>query len=59
VGLDDLLAWADLVIIVTPHRAIDWAAVYERADLILDTVNASRKVTPRARQVLRLGAGWS
>jgi UDP-N-acetyl-D-glucosamine dehydrogenase len=59
VGLDDLLGWADLVIIVTPHRAIDWAAVYERADLILDTVNASRSVTPRARQVLRLGAGWS
>jgi UDP-N-acetyl-D-glucosamine dehydrogenase len=59
VGLDDLLGWADLVVIVTPHRAIDWAAVYERADLILDTVNASRRVTPRARQVLRLGAGWS
>jgi UDP-N-acetyl-D-glucosamine dehydrogenase len=59
VGLDDLLGWADLVVIVTPHRAIDWAAVYERADLILDTVNASRRATPRARQVLRLGAGWS
>ena len=43
VALDDLLGWADLVIIVTPHRAIDWAAVYERADLILDTVNASRE----------------
>jgi hypothetical protein len=47
------------VIIVTPHRAIDWTAVYDRADLILDTVNASRRHTPRPRQVLRLGAGWS
>jgi UDP-N-acetyl-D-glucosamine dehydrogenase len=57
--LEDLLGWAHLVIIVTPHRAIDWTAVYDRADLILDTVNASRRHTPRPRQVLRLGAGWS
>jgi UDP-N-acetyl-D-glucosamine dehydrogenase len=57
--LDDLLGWAHLVIIVTPHRAIDWTAVYDRADLILDTVNASRQHAPRPRQVLRLGAGWS
>ncbi len=57
--LDDLLGWAHLVIIVTPHQAIDWTAVYDRADLILDTVNASRRHTPRPRQVLRLGAGWS
>jgi UDP-N-acetyl-D-mannosaminuronate dehydrogenase len=59
VALEDLLGWADLVIIVTAHRAIDLAAVYDRADLILDTVNASRGRTPRTRQVLRLGAGWS
>ncbi len=57
--LDELLAWADLVVIVTPHRAIDWVAVYDRADLILDTVNASGRRTTRPRQVLRLGAGWS
>ncbi len=59
VALGDLLGWADLVIIVTPHRAIDWAAVFGGAELILDTVNASRTATPRPRQVLRLGAGWS
>ena len=59
VALEDLLGWADLVIIVTAHRAIDLAAVFAGADLILDTVNASRRATPRPRQVLRLGAGWS
>jgi UDP-N-acetyl-D-glucosamine dehydrogenase len=57
--LDELLGWAELLVIVTAHRAIDWDAVYERADLILDTVNASRSRAPRPRQVLRLGAGWS
>jgi UDP-N-acetyl-D-glucosamine dehydrogenase len=57
--LDELLGWAELVVIVTPHRAIDWAAVSSRAGLVLDTVNASRRWSPRPRQVLRLGAGWS
>jgi UDP-N-acetyl-D-glucosamine dehydrogenase len=59
VPLQELLGWAELVLIVTAHRAIDWAEVYERADLVLDTVNASRRRTLRPRQVLRLGAGWS
>jgi UDP-N-acetyl-D-glucosamine dehydrogenase len=59
VPLADLLAWAELVVILTAHRAVDWAAVFERADLVLDTVNASRRWSPRPRQVLRLGAGWS
>jgi len=58
-ALDVLLGWADLVVIVTAHRAINWTAVYERADLVLDTVNASRRHAPRPHQVLRLGAGWS
>ncbi|HYN48663.1 MAG TPA: nucleotide sugar dehydrogenase [Candidatus Nanopelagicales bacterium] len=57
--LDELLGWAELLVIVTAHRAIDWDAVYAQGDLILDTVNASRSHPPRPRQVLRLGAGWS
>lgn len=59
VALEDLLGWADLAIIVTAHRAIDWVAVFAGSDLILDTVNASRGRQVRPRQVLRLGAGWS
>ncbi len=57
--LADLLGWAELLVIVTAHRAIDWDAVYANGDLILDTVNASLGRAPRPRQVLRLGAGWS
>ena len=57
VGL--LLDWADAVVVVTAHAAIDWAQVYERADLVIDTVDSSRGHTTRPRQVLRLGAGWS
>jgi UDP-N-acetyl-D-glucosamine dehydrogenase len=57
--LDDLLAWADAVVVLTPHRVIDWPRVYERADLVVDTVNSSAGYQLRDRQVLRLGAGWS
>jgi len=56
---DGLAADPDCVVIVTPHREIDWDAVFEQADLIVDTRDASRGRTVRPGQVLRLGAGWS
>jgi UDP-N-acetyl-D-glucosamine dehydrogenase len=59
VGFDELLAGSDVVVVVTPHRDIDFGAVYERAELVVDTVNSSHGRDVRARQVLRLGAGWS
>ncbi len=58
VALDELLAGSDVVVVVTPHRAIDWDAVYGRADLVVDTTDSSRGRPTRERQVLRLGAGW-
>ncbi|MEO5884131.1 MAG: nucleotide sugar dehydrogenase [Candidatus Limnocylindrales bacterium] len=57
--LGDLLEWADAVVVVTAHRDIDWASLYDRADLVVDTVNSSAGRSTRERQVLRLGAGWS
>jgi UDP-N-acetyl-D-glucosamine dehydrogenase len=57
--LDALIEWADALVVVTAHGAIDWSTVYERADLVIDTVNSSRGQAVRPRQVLRLGAGWS
>jgi len=59
VGLDELLAWADVVVVVTGHKAVDWDHLYEQAGLVVDTVNSSRSRTTAERQVLRLGAGWS
>ena len=58
-GLDDLLGWADIIVIVTAHAAIDWPRTFDQAPLIVDTVDASRGRSTRPRQVLRLGAGWS
>ena len=57
--LEELLDWADVIVVVTAHAAIDWERTFERAELIVDTVDSSRGRSTRARQVLRLGAGWS
>jgi UDP-N-acetyl-D-glucosamine dehydrogenase len=58
-ALGELLEASDVVLVVTPHAAIDWEAVYELAPLVVDTTNSSRGHAVRPRQVLRLGAGWS
>ena len=57
-GLAEVIGESDLLVVVTPHRAIDWDAVYA-ADLVVDTANSSRGRVRRDRQVLRLGAGWA
>jgi UDP-N-acetyl-D-glucosamine dehydrogenase len=59
VPLEGLLSSSDLVLVVTAHRKLDWDAIYERSDLIVDTVNSSRGRVRRSNQVLRLGAGWA
>ena len=58
-AFETVLSESDLIVVVTPHKSIDWAAVYGRADLIVDTVNSSRGKVSRERQVYRLGAGWA
>jgi UDP-N-acetyl-D-glucosamine dehydrogenase len=57
--LADLLDWADAIVVLVAHRAIDWDGVYGDGRLVVDTVNSSRDRATGARQVLRLGAGWS
>jgi UDP-N-acetyl-D-glucosamine dehydrogenase len=59
VPLDQLLRESALVVVVTAHKVHDWADVYARADLVVDTVNSSRGHVRLADQVLRLGAGWA
>jgi UDP-N-acetyl-D-glucosamine dehydrogenase len=58
VGLDALLHWADVILVLVGHRAVEWDRLYELADLVVDTVDTSRGRATRPRQVLRLGAGW-
>ena len=57
--LGELLGWADVTVALVAHRAIDWDLVYDRASLVVDTMNSARGRTIKDRQVLRLGAGWT
>ena len=56
--LGPLVEESEVVVVVTPHAAVDWDMVYDKADLVVDTTNSSAGHTVRPRQVLRLGAGW-
>jgi UDP-N-acetyl-D-glucosamine dehydrogenase len=59
-SLDEALdARPDVVVILTPHDEIDWSLIFDRADVVVDTRDASHGSQVRAGQVLRLGAGWS
>jgi UDP-N-acetyl-D-mannosaminuronate dehydrogenase len=53
------MSGSDVLVILTPHKSLDWTAIFDRADLIVDTVNSSRGRVKRANQVLRLGARWA
>jgi hypothetical protein len=57
--LDSVLDGSNVVVILVRHAAIDWDRVYDRARLIVDTVNSSAGRQTRGHQVRRLGAGWS
>jgi UDP-N-acetyl-D-glucosamine dehydrogenase len=59
IALDRLLDESALVVVITAHHSIDWAKVYDRANLVVDTVNSSRGHVHKDGQVLRLGAGWT
>jgi UDP-N-acetyl-D-glucosamine dehydrogenase len=57
--LAQLLGTSEVVVVITPHAAIDWDAVYGTASLVVDTTDSSRGRAVAPRQVLRLGAGWA
>lgn len=50
------LRWADVVVIATGHRAVDYERVVRTARLIVDTCNATAGIPPRSALVVRLGA---
>jgi UDP-N-acetyl-D-glucosamine dehydrogenase len=57
--IDELIRTSDLLIVVTAHPVVEWGAFYEAADLVVDTVDSSRRRVRLPGQVLRLGAGWA
>ncbi len=51
----EILEQADCVLIVTGHARIDYGWVVEHAQLVVDTVNATRRVGDGRAKIVRLG----
>jgi UDP-N-acetyl-D-glucosamine dehydrogenase len=51
----EILEQADCVLIVTGHASIDYGWVVEHAQLVVDTVNATRQICSGRVKVIRLG----
>ncbi|MFN3929816.1 MAG: nucleotide sugar dehydrogenase, partial [Thermoflexus sp.] len=53
---EEWLRWADAVVIVTGHRAVDYERVVREARLIVDTCNATAGIPHGSAIIVRLGA---
>jgi UDP-N-acetyl-D-mannosaminuronate dehydrogenase len=51
------IAWADLAVVVTPHKALALGELFASKRLVVDTVNASSRFPHDRSLVLRLGDG--
>jgi len=51
------IAWADLAVVVTPHKALELGELFASKRLVVDTVNASSRFPHDGSLVLRLGDG--
>jgi UDP-N-acetyl-D-glucosamine dehydrogenase len=51
---DDLLAGADLTVIVTDHSAYDYARIVEKSRAVVDTRNATRAVRTGRDKIVKL-----
>jgi UDP-N-acetyl-D-glucosamine dehydrogenase len=51
----EILAQADCVVIITGHSNIDYDQVVRQARLVIDTVNATRRIHHGREKIIRLG----
>ena len=56
VPLDEGLAHADVVAIITGHRNVDYAEVVARSRIVIDAVNVTAALTDENNRIIRLGA---
>ena len=53
---EEMLRWADAVVIITDHQAVDYQRVVNAATLIVDTRNVTAKLTPGRAKVVGLAS---
>ena len=50
---DNVIAKSDAVVIVTDHTDIDYARVVDKAQLVIDTRNATKHVTQKRERIVK------
>jgi UDP-N-acetyl-D-glucosamine dehydrogenase len=53
---DEMLRWADAVVIVTDHKNVDYQRVVDLATLVVDTRNVTSKLEPGRAMVIGLAS---
>ncbi len=54
---DELVADTDIVVITTDHTAFDYERIVSNAKVVIDTRNATKKVTEGREKIHLLGDG--
>ncbi|MBL0940814.1 MAG: nucleotide sugar dehydrogenase [Gemmatimonadaceae bacterium] len=54
---DEMLRWADAVVVITDHKTVDYQRVVDHATLLVDTRNVTAKLVPGRARVIPLASG--
>ncbi|MBA3918909.1 MAG: UDP-N-acetyl-D-glucosamine dehydrogenase [Gemmatimonas sp.] len=54
---DEMLRWADAVVIVTDHKQVDYQRVVDHATLLVDTRNVTATLAPGRARIVPLASG--
>lgn len=54
---DEMLRWADAVVVITDHKAVDYQRVVDHATLVVDTRNVTARLTPGRARIIPLASG--
>jgi UDP-N-acetyl-D-glucosamine dehydrogenase len=54
---DEMLRWADAVVVVTDHKAVDYQRVVDHATLVVDTRNVTAGLSPGRARIVPLASG--
>ena len=54
---DEMLRWADAVVVVTDHRGVDYQRVVDHATLVVDTRNVTAGLNPGRARIVPLASG--
>lgn len=55
---DEMLQWADAIVVVTDHKQLDYQRVVDQAALLVDTRNVTASLRPGRARIVPLASGF-